>query len=237
MKSIIVANWKMNPEKTEDAIRLLEEVQRGVVGLKNVQIVICPPFPYIALFDMVKYPSLKMGGQNCFWEEKGTVTGEVSLAMLKNLGCEYVIVGHSERKKYLGETSEMARKKLEAATRSQLRPILCVENPGELQEVLKDADKNVASFLIAVYEPSRAISSEGEGNAESPLDVKEKISSMKGMLKEMLGTEVPVLYGGSVDATNIRSFLTEAGADGALVGHASLSSVKFLSLVKEASLR
>ena len=150
MKALIVANWKMNPEKPEDAIHLLEEAQRGVVDSENVQIVICPPFPYIALLDVVKDQSWKMGGQNCFWEQEGAFTGEVSATMLKNLGCEYVIVGHSERKKYLGETLNIARKKLEAAIQSQLRPIICVENLEELQEILKDADKNIASFLIVV---------------------------------------------------------------------------------------
>ncbi|MDO8470573.1 MAG: triose-phosphate isomerase [bacterium] len=233
----IIANWKMNPQSMGEAETATRQIAEGIEDLKEVEVVVCPPFPFLQSLTPFTKANLSLGAQNAFWEGEGAFTGEVSPLLLKNLGCEYVILGHSERKKYLGETSEMTGKKLVAAAKSQLRVILCSENSEELAEILKGVDKQVGSSLIAVYEPSFAISSSGKSNAESPARAREQIDSMRKLLEETFGAAIPVLYGGSVDATNIKGFLDEAGADGALVGHASLDPAEFCSLVKEASLR
>lgn len=235
-KVFIVANWKMNPQRVEEAERIMEGIAEGIGDVKGAEVVICPPFLFLSSLLPYAKGVISLGAQNAFWEKEGAFTGEVSPVMLKNLGCGSLILGHSERKKHLGETLDMVRKKLEAATTAGLRVILCVENASELSQILQGADASIGNSLVVVHEPSWAISSSGKGNAESPSLAKKEISSMKDILKEAFGMEVPVLYGGSVDAANIRSFLSEAGADGALVGYASLDPATFSALVKEASL-
>lgn len=151
MKTIIVANWKMNPSTLQEAEALYQAVQ----GSDKVDVVVCPPFVYLSALK----GEVAIGAQNCFWEEKGAHTGEVSPSMLKEMGCSYVILGHSERKKYLGETEDMVQKKVTAALAVGLKAILCV---GEDEETPTDMDN-----LIVVYEPEWAISSEGGGSGRS----------------------------------------------------------------------
>lgn len=213
-KTIIVANWKMNPKTVTEAQELYGAVPRS----SEVEIVICPPFVYL--------PALKgevaIGGQDCFWEGKGAYTGEVSPVMLKEMGCSYVILGHSERKKYLGETEKMVQKKMKAALAAGLKVVLCV---GEDEETPNDTDN-----LIVVYEPEWAISSEG-GESADPKVVASRIEKMRSTLKT-----TPILYGGSTNSENIKGFL-EAGAQGALVGSASLDAKEFAALVANAQMR
>ncbi len=238
MKNVfIIANWKMNPQRAEAATRIMEGVVREVGDIQGIEVVICPPFPFLSsVLPFAKGP-VSLGAQNAFWEQEGAFTGEVSPAMLTQLGCRSVIIGHSERKKHLGETLDMVQRKLEASAKAGLRVILCAENTDELSQILRGADASIGNSLLVVHEPSFAISSFGKGNAESPSLAKKEISSMKDMLRETFGMEVPVLYGGSVDEENVRSFLEEAGADGALVGYASLDPAAFSALVQSASLR
>src|SRR5258708_1060857 len=129
MQKILVANWKMNPQTYAEAERLLRAVLPAIKKNKNVDVVLCPPFPWLTDFSHKDAKLVAFGAQDVFWEDKGHYTGEVSLAMLKSSSVEYVIVGHSERRKYLNETDEMINKKLKAVLRRKLSPILCVGEP------------------------------------------------------------------------------------------------------------
>jgi len=199
MKPLIVANWKMNPATLEEAKLLFNRV-------KDTGAIICPPFVYLS--------ALKANGaQDCFWEGGGAYTGEISPSMLKNMGVEYVIVGHSERRKYFKETNEMIEKKLQAALGAGLKPILCIDKISQLPA---DLDKEV----IVAYEPLFAI---GTGKACSP----EKAKKMRDSIKH-----TTVLYGGSVNSQNAKDYIYQAGFQGLLVGGASLNPKEFIDIVK-----
>ena len=142
MKPLIVANWKMNPPTLKEAKLLFNSVKKGLKNIKNAKVVICPPFVYLPELQTTNY-KLHLGAQDCFWRKKGAFTGEISPLMLKNLGCEYTIVGHSERRA-LGETDEMINKKIKAALSMGLKPILCIgetfeeRKKGKTLKVLKN---------------------------------------------------------------------------------------------------
>jgi len=252
MKPLIIANWKMNPQNLEGAKLLFDSVANGIKNLKNVEIVICPPFLYILnLKSKIHAPyrnevsgtglNLKLGGQDCFWEEKGAFTGEVSPKMLKDLGCDYVILGHSERRKYLKETDEMINKKIKAALKSDLTPILCIENISQLKKGTKDLLRKEQKKLIIAYEPVFAI---GTGKPCTP----EKAKEMKTAIKKIIGEEnksssspfaaarvnedIPIIYGGSVNSQNAADYIKMAGFQGLLVGGASLNPQEFLRIVQ-----
>lgn len=246
MKLLIVANWKMNPQSLTEATFLLDSILRGLKrerkNLKEKEIVICPPFLYLFLLkekiEKLKLPNLKIGAQNIFWEEKGAFTGEISPLMLKNFGCQYVIVGHSERREYLRESDEMINKKLKAALQEKLRPILCVGERAKerkagktfkiLENQLKTNLKSIfnlkseISNLIIAYEPVWAI---GTGNPCDPEKAKEVLVFLKKNFK------FPILYGGSVNSENAKNYL-KVGFNGLLIGGVSLKEKEFLSIVK-----
>ncbi|MCH7828375.1 triose-phosphate isomerase [Patescibacteria group bacterium] len=225
MKPIIIANWKMNPGTLRQAKTLFSAAQKAARSGK-VEVVVCPPYPYLAaLRQMTK--KVALGAQNCSWEDKGPLTGEVSAKQLKDIGCRYVIIGHSERKKYLAETLGMTRAKVQAALRAGLSVILCVENARELQMIMKKT-KSFKNILV-VFEPSSAISTQG-GTRVTPEDIANMVQTMK----KVAGRNVPVLYGGSVDAKTIRHILLLGKVQGALVGAASLEPKEFATLVKNA---
>jgi len=214
MKPLIVANWKMNPQTLAEAKRLFSSVAKGMRNVKKTEVVICPPFLYIRQLPNVKY-SLEMGAQDCFWQEKGAFTGEISPAMLKNSGCQYVIVGHSERRKYQGETGEVINKKIKAVLAAGLKPILCIDSLSQLKKELR----GVLGKVIVAYEPLFAI---GTGR---PCSI-EKAGKMRKMI------EVPqVLYGGSVNPQNATDYILKAGFQGLLVGGVSLNPEQFLQTV------
>lgn len=199
VKPLIVANWKMNPATLGEAKVLFDEV-------KDTGAIICPPFVYLS--------ALKANGsQDLFWEEKGAYTGEISALMLKNLGVEYVILGHSERRKHFKETNKMIEKKLQAALRAGLKPILCVDKVSQIPASL-------AKEVIVAYEPLFAI---GTGNPCSPEKAKEIRDSIQ---------QDAVLYGGSVNSQNARDYICQAGFQGLLVGGASLKPKEFIDIVK-----
>ncbi len=126
MKTLVVANWKMNPPTLAEAKRLFNSIKKGIRDINNTEVVICPPFVYLSALRPSE--ALSVGGQDAFWEEKGAYTGAISPAMLKDLGIEYVILGHSERRRYQGETDEMINKKLKTALKNGLKPILCISS-------------------------------------------------------------------------------------------------------------
>ena len=225
MKPLIVANWKMNPQNLQGAKLLFDSVANGIKNLKNVEIVICPPFLYILNLKS-QILNLKLGAQDCFWEEKGAFTGEVSPKMLKDLGrCDYVILGHSERRKYLKETDEMINKKIKAALKSDLTPILCIENISQLKKRTKDLLRKEQKKLIIAYEPVFAI---GTGKPCTP----EKAKEMKTAIKKIIDKDIPIIYGGSVNSQNVTDYIKMAGFQGLLVGGASLNPAEFIKVVK-----
>ncbi len=130
MKPLIVANWKMNPITLTEAKKLFDAVKKGIKNIKRVVVVICPPFQYLSF--------IKSGAQDVFWEDLGAYTGEISGLMLKNMGVKYVIIGHSERRKYFKETDEMINKKVKAALKQNLKPILCIDKISQISKTSKE---------------------------------------------------------------------------------------------------
>jgi len=219
MKPLVIANWKMNPTTLEGAKLLFEAVKKEVKNIKKVEIVICPPFVYLPILKTeIKRPffAISFGGQSCFWEEIGAFTGEISPLMLKDLGVEYVILGHSERRK-LGETDEIINKKIKAALKVKLKPILCVDKISQIK-------KDLGGVIIA-YEPLLAI---GTGK---PCSI-DKAKKMRIAIKKKVNKNIPILYGGSINSENAQDYIKKAGFQGLLVGGASLKAKEFIKLVK-----
>jgi len=237
MKTLIVANWKMNPSTLEGAKLLFEAVKKEVKNIKKVEIVICPPFTFLS---NIQYPisNIKLGAQDCFWEKKGAFTGEISPLMLKDLGCQYVIIGHSERRKYQQEKDSMIYKKIEAALKRGLKPILCIDKISQIPNFLRKRGgrrgrsplrpkKDLGGVIIA-YEPLFAI---GTGK---PCSI-EKAKKMRLLILRNLNKNLPVLYGGSVNSQNARDYIEKAKFQGLLVGGTSLNAQEFIKLVKNVS--
>lgn len=204
LKPLIVANWKMNVGPIMDQL----------VVPSDRDVVICPPFTSLHLFQNIPH-----GGQNMHWEESGAFTGEVSASMLKGLGCTYVILGHSERRHYFNETNEIVSKKVVTALQHDLIPIVCVRS---VEEVTPDF---VGKAIVIAYEPVWAI---GTGNAATPKHAQE----IHSQIRKLVGEQVRILYGGSVNATNTAGFLAQPDVNGLLVGGASLDVTTFLKIVQ-----
>lgn len=248
MKPVIIANWKMNPESLSEAKRLFGLVCKKVKGL-GAEVVFSPPFVYFSVFSSRVPDNVKIGAQTCFYEQKGAFTGEVSASQLSGLGCDYVIVGHSERRKYFNETDETANKKVKAVLENKMIPVLCIgetqeqRDAGQVQDVLKRQleeglrevlwAKVQRTGLLVAYEPVWAI---GTGR---PCDVEEG-QKMQLLIKKILSgiynqsvvSSIGVLYGGSVNSGNASGFIKEAGFSGLLVGGASLDDKEFSQIVK-----
>lgn len=235
-KKIIIGNWKMNPESLKEAQKLFNSIKSN----KETEVVVCPPFIYLSLLKG------KLGAQNCFYEDKGAYTGEVSASMLKGLGCEYVIIGHSERRQYFKEDNEMINKKIKKALSLGLKVIFCIgETEKEREEektdqIIQDeliyglegvSNSKMSSVSIA-YEPIWAI---GTGN---PCDI-EEAQSMGLLIRKIISKtynlsiskNLCLLYGGSVNSSNASGYLKEAGFQGLLVGGASLKADEFNKII------
>ena len=256
MKKLIVANWKMNPLSPKEAETLFSAIPNSKFQIPNsLELIICPPFIYLeTLSRLLKSKNhklkAKLGAQDCFWENPpagGAYTGEISPLMLKNLGVEYVIVGHSERRNYLGETDEMVDKKIKAVLKAKLKPILCIgetekeRKEGKTFQVLKrqlngaliNSSTHQLINLITAYEPVWAI---GTGNYCQPKEAVEMIKFIKKVLNSkfyILNSKV--LYGGSVDSKNIADYLKYPEIEGALVGGASIKINEFQKIINEIS--
>ncbi|MBI4085188.1 MAG: triose-phosphate isomerase [Candidatus Liptonbacteria bacterium] len=252
MKKLIVANWKMNPDSFSRAELLVRAVQKTAASSKNAKVVLCLPYPWLTDISHKKHKGLSFGAQNVFWENSGAYTGEVSPAMLKNSGVEYVIIGHSERRKWLGETDEMINKRVKAALKTGLKVILCVGEgieirkkglsaakkfvKNQLQKDLKNFPSSklqaLSSYLVIAYEPVWAI---GTGKADKPEDTVEMAKFIKSLLAAKPYTLNPnVLYGGSVTFRNAGSLLQYKEINGALVGGASIKSKEFIKIIRAA---
>jgi len=244
---MIAGNWKMNTTVSE-AIELVNEMRSRLDEITNVDKVICPPFISLArVGELIKGSSIKLGAQNLYFEEKGAYTGEVSPLMLADL-CEFVIIGHSERRQYFNETGEIVNKKIRAALGAGLKPILCIgesfeENEaGRTEEVVTEqlwsslTGINYPRGLSIAYEPVWAI---GTGKAATGKQANETISFIRRNVAKLYGKgiarEVRILYGGSVTAENTAEFMNQPEIDGALLGGASLKATQFLSIVTQTS--
>jgi len=245
--NIIIANWKMNPSTAKEA-KTLFEAEVGLGRLRNVEIVICPPFPFLPMFGSPK--SVKLGGQDIFWESPpaggGAFTGEVSGRMLKDLGCDYVILGHSERRQFLGESDEMINSKIKAALKENLTPILCVgEKEGEemldvvarqIKKGLADIAKNQIEKIIIAYEPVWAISTSVSAKECLPDNALSAAVFIRKILTEIYGNflagKVRIIYGGSVDSLNASSYIKGSSMAGLLVGGASLEAQEFSKIAE-----
>ncbi len=268
---MIAGNWKMNTTVSE-AVKLVREMhggihavphkesvvcppgvclgdlEAGLDAIANVDKVICPPFISLAAVkEIIKGSSIKLGAQNLYFEEKGAYTGEISPLMLAEL-CEFVIIGHSERRQYFNETNEIINKKIKATLKVGLKPILCVgekleENEaGRTEAVITDqlrfslADIDSFGKLTVAYEPVWAI---GTGRAATGRQANATIGFIRQNLTRLatkaVAQKVRILYGGSVTADNVAEFMKQPEIDGALVGGASLKVDQFLSITKQAS--
>jgi triosephosphate isomerase len=224
MKHLIVANWKCNPATLKEAENIFQKTEEGIKDVKNVETIICPPFIYL-LKIISENPAIKTGGQDCYSEEKGAFTGEISPNMLKEIGCQYVIIGHSERRKYQKETDEMINEKIKASLRAGLNPIICIDNVDQIKKDIDGLSSQDLDNLAVAYEPIWAI---GTGKACGISEAKE----MSMAIKEILGNSISVLYGGSVSSQNAQGYIKEAGFNGLLVGGASLKPEEFIEIIK-----
>jgi len=241
----IAGNWKMNTTATE-AEQLVLEMLEKLDRLEGAEKVLCPPFvSLVALNMMLRGASIKLGAQNMHFETAGAYTGEISPLMLSEL-CEFVILGHSERRWYFGETDEIVNKKVKAALANKLKPILCVgerleENEaGKTEEVINRqmtaALKGIepVSNLVIAYEPVWAI---GTGKAASGEQAAATIQFIRDVLAKLWNKSIAqglrILYGGSVNNANIAEFISHPEIDGALVGGASLKAEEFVSIVEQ----
>jgi len=247
MNKLIVANWKMNPVSFKEAKNLFFGIKK-LKDEKKTEIVVCPPFVFIKELKDFKV-DLKIGSQNCFWEDKGAFTGEISFSMLKEIGVEYIIIGHSERRKHFKETDEFINKKVRAILKSGLKPILCVgetekeRKAGITREVVKNqllkCLENIEDWKLKIknlsiaYEPVWAI---GTGNPCLSKDAKDIFLFIQKFLKEKytnkMAGKIRIIYGGSVNGGNAKGYIKESGMDGLLVGGASLDKKEFIKIVK-----
>ena len=240
-KVIIAGNWKMHKKRGE-AKKLVSEILEGVTKRENVEMVICPPFTSLEEVGKTLEGSfIHLGAQNMFYEKEGAFTGEISPLMLRAVGCKYVIIGHSERRKYFCENNEMINKKFHAALEENLIPILCVgetleerESGKEKEVVSKQVIEGLKGWegerIVIAYEPVWAI---GTGKTATP-EIAEKMHSyIREILNELAGNisgEISILYGGSVKPENVNQLMKEKDIDGALVGGASLQADSFLKI-------
>lgn len=236
----MAGNWKMNTS-IEEAKALAEAIVKHDIP-EGVEAILCPPFTHLsAVADIIQDTPYALGAQNMCHEDNGAYTGEVSGAMLKELGVKYVILGHSERRQIFGECDDLLLKKVKKAHEHGLHPIFCVGETEEEREagkekdvvkqqvdaVLKGIDANDA--LIIAYEPVWAI---GTGKTASAEQADEMCEFIHTLSQDILGKDVPVLYGGSVKPENVEEILAKPAIDGALVGGASLKADSFATLVK-----
>ncbi|MFH1413901.1 MAG: triose-phosphate isomerase [Candidatus Omnitrophota bacterium] len=251
-KTIIAGNWKMYKIIAE-AIELANGLKRALYKIdnQNIDVVLCPPFTALSEVQETLGDSvIQLGAQDVYWEDEGAFTGELSSKMLKDAGCNFVIIGHSERRKYFSETNETVNKKIRAALDSGLTPIVCVGETLEEREANKTFDvledhaknglKNISVDnvlkLVLAYEPVWAI---GTGKTATPQQAQEAHKFIRDLLSELYNKEAAqslrIQYGGSVKPENISELIKQPDIDGALVGGASLKIDSFAEIVRKAS--
>ena len=251
-KPFVAGNWKMNTD-SHTSISLAESIVSGSLETagQSVSVAVCPPFVYLqAVAKALSASSIAVGAQDIYCERKGAFTGEISPPMLKDIGCTYVLCGHSERRHVIGETDELINKKVAAAIGGGLLPILCVgellaeREASQTNEVVTRQIKNCLTGLSAekvsavtiAYEPVWAI---GTGLTATPQQAQEAHDFVRRLLLEMydaqLADEIRILYGGSVKPGNARDLMAEQDIDGLLVGGASLNADDFIAIIQAAT--
>ena len=248
-KPLIAGNWKMNKIPRE-AAELVQALKDRVGEIDRVDIVLIPPFTALeTVYRLIKGSKLGLGAQNIHWEEKGAYTGEVSASMIKETGCQYVIIGHSERRQYSGETNEAVNKKIKSALKFDLTPIVCVGErleEREKEETFQVVESHVREGLaglsqeevlriVIAYEPVWAI---GTGRTATPRQANEVHTFIRQLLSDIYSEDIAhrvrILYGGSVKPDSISALMAEPEIDGALVGGASLDAQSFSEIVQRA---
>ncbi|MBN3039916.1 MAG: triose-phosphate isomerase [Candidatus Omnitrophica bacterium] len=246
-KPLIAGNWKMNNTLFQ-ARELINSLRRELIDFEDADILICPPFTALSdANDLLIESNIKLGAQNLYWQEKGAFTGEVSPLMLKDIGCSYVIIGHSERRNIFSETNQDVNRKTKAALSAELTPIICVGEvldereagktievvKKQLEESLADLDEEQILKSVIAYEPVWAI---GTGKTATPQQAQEVHKFIRTWLKDKycidVSQQIRILYGGSVKPSNIKDLMSEDDVDGGLVGGASLDSASFVEIVK-----
>jgi triosephosphate isomerase len=246
-KKFIAGNWKMYTD-TASARKLAAGVAQGLGKEDRVTVAVCPPFPYLSeVAEVLRGSPVGLGAQNVYPEKEGAFTGEVSPTMLRDVGCRYVIVGHSERRHKLGETDEFINRKVRAALAAGLQVILCVGETLEEREAnrtegvlneqltggLAEVSAEALGGVVLAYEPVWAI---GTGRNASPQQAQEAHAFLRRRVSELCGADVAtgllIQYGGSVKPDNAASLLRQPDVDGALVGGASLKADQFLAIMR-----
>nr|BAL54594.1 triosephosphate isomerase [uncultured prokaryote] len=246
-RPLIAGNWKMH-KTIDEAIRLASELKLHLKDITNCDVVIAPPFTALyVVHQVIENTPIYLGAQDLFWEEEGAYTGEISAMMLKDVGCRYVIVGHSERRRYLKEDNLICNRKIKAALNADLIPIYCVgetmEERGEgrtfsvveeqLMEGLKGIELSDRWQIVIAYEPVWAI---GTGKNATPEEAEEVHLFIRkllgGVFKERIAMATRIIYGGSVTPENAEELMDQKNIDGLLVGGASLKASSFARIVK-----
>lgn len=249
MDKLVVGNLKMNILSPLERDRYLTMTKKELSGKKltKTEVVLCPPYVHIESFKKDVGKKIKLGSQNIFWQREGSFTGEVSPAMVKNLGCEYTIIGHSERRKYFCETDEEINLKINSALKAGLRPILCVGETKvekdaqqtmrvitrQVKEALIGVSRTKVEQVVIVYEPIWAV---GTDIIPTPNQIMEANLLIRKILVEMFDkryTEnIRIIYGGSVSSKTVREVCVEPGMDGVLVGRESLTPFEFVKIAE-----
>jgi len=245
---IVAGNWKMNKTASE-AAALIEGIKKEVAGVAKVEVVVCPPFTDLKdAAAACAGSNVMLGAQNVHWDASGAYTGEISASMLKDLGVTYVIIGHSERRQYFGETDETVNQRLKAALAAGLTPIVCVgellaERQGDQTEsvITRQVQGGLAGLtaeqmakIVIAYEPVWAI---GTGLTASPAQAQDVHALIRRLVRAMYGNVADgtrIQYGGSVKASNVKELMSCRDIDGALVGGASLKAGDFSDLLHNA---
>jgi triosephosphate isomerase len=243
----IAGNWKMN-KTVGEAVDLVRELKASISGVKGVEVAVAPPFTALhAVRKEIEGSSILLAGQNLYWEEKGAFTGEISPLMLKEVGCRYVIIGHSERRQFFGETEETVNRRLRAALVHGLKVIFCIGEmlrereegktfsviERQLEGGLKGLGGQEMEEIVIAYEPVWAI---GTGKTATPEQAEEVHRFIRGKLEAFysqgISEGIRIQYGGSVTPENIKGLMNQANIDGALVGGASLKADSFSKIVR-----
>ncbi|MGZ3591245.1 MAG: triose-phosphate isomerase [Thermodesulfobacteriota bacterium] len=243
----MAGNWKMN-KTVREAIDLVRELKTALSGAKGVEVAVAPPFTALfAVHQEIEGSPIGLAAQNLYWEEKGAFTGEISPIMVKEVGCHYVIIGHSERRQFFGETNETVNRRIKAALAASLKVIFCIgetlqEREGEktfsviekqIEGGLKGLGHKEIRNMVIAYEPVWAI---GTGKTATPEQAEEVHDFIRRKLEKLYSREVSeeirIQYGGSVTPENVRGLMDQPNIDGALVGGASLKADSFSKIVR-----
>jgi len=245
---IIGGNWKMN-KTLKEAVNTARDLKEKLGSIRGVEVVIFPPFTALeSVKEVIKGTNIGLGAQNMYWKGKGAYTGEISPFMLLDVGCKYVILGHSERRQYFGETDQGINKKLKVALSLGITPVVCVgekieeRRGGKAKQIVdwqirgcfKEITPEEAKRIVVAYEPIWAI---GTGETATPEQAEEMHLFIRNILKELFGKEASnslrIQYGGSVKPNNIKELMEKEDIDGALVGGASLKANSFAEIIKK----